>query len=431
MSEDHPNLVVLLTDQQSASMMSCTGNPHLETPGMDRLAENGTRFERAYCTNPVCVPSRTSLWTGRFPSEIGIRSNDFDHLDEVPERITGQGLGHCLREAGYETVYGGKEHLPEMTVEDLGFRRLTDDRREGLADACVAFLEADHDRPFCLVASFINPHDICYMAIRAYERHVGETADRGDVHRRLDAALELPEGADWADCCPPLPDNHEPQAEEPGAVHEFLDQGTFRRYVREEWTEADWRRHRWAYCRLTEMVDEHVRRIVDAIEAAGPSEETAVVFLSDHGDHDGSHRLEHKNIPYEEAARVPLVVDPPGESGDGRVDRDHLASVGLDLVPTLCEYAGVAPPEHCDGRSLRGLVEGDPPPDWREYLRVESEVGEAVVSDRYKYVRYDEGRHREQLYDLNADPGEIENVIGTAEAQSIVGDLRAHLSTGE
>ena len=107
--DGRPNILFIMTDQQSAHMMSCAGNEWLKTPALDRLAASGIRFERAYASNPVCVPSRFSLQTGRMPSAIGLNWN---HPANVPQSIVEQSLGNLFSNAGYETVYGGKVHLP-------------------------------------------------------------------------------------------------------------------------------------------------------------------------------------------------------------------------------------------------------------------------------------------------------------------------------
>ena len=108
-SAERPNIVLIITDQQHAKMMSCAGNPHLKTPAMDRLAAQGVRFERAYCGNPVCVPSRFSMMTGVLPSRIGMEKNG---QAAVSEQILAHAMGNIFREQGYETAYGGKVHLP-------------------------------------------------------------------------------------------------------------------------------------------------------------------------------------------------------------------------------------------------------------------------------------------------------------------------------
>jgi choline-sulfatase len=429
-----PNLLFIFTDQQSARMMSCAGNRYVHTPAMDRLAAQGVRFQRAYCTNPMCTPSRFSLMTGRMPHEIGLRNNDHRHIDAIPESILGQGLGWLLRRSGYETAYGGKVHLPKMTPEALGFDVLTADEREGLAETCARFVSQRRQRPFFLAASFINPHDICYMAIRDFAETDQERRllERGAAEiAALDAALQLPEGVSeegfFADYCPPLPENFAIQRDEPEAIPIMQARSPFKQKARAQYDERRWRLHRWAYGRLTERVDAQIGQVLAALEASGQAENTLVVFTSDHGDMDAAHRMEHKTAFYEEAAHVPLIIAWPGVTPAGGVDA-HLVSNGLDLLPTFCDYAGAETPGDVDGRSLRPLAEGKTPPDWRTALPVESEIGRMIVTGRYKYMVYDEGKHHEQLIDLVADPGETRNAARDPEQRDRLRSLRTLLA---
>lgn len=429
-----PNILFIFTDQQSAPMMSCAGNRYLHTPAMDSLADQGVRFQRAYCTNPMCTPSRFSLMTGRMASEIALRNNQPASIPSIPRHILQNGLGWLLRKAGYETAYGGKVHLPKMSPQDLGFEYICEDERDGLADACARFISQKRDDPFFLVASFINPHDICYMAIRDFaetesERRLIETG--AAELAALDAALRLPAGVDedafFADHCPPLPANYAIQIDEPEAVRLMQARSPFKRKAREQYDERRWRLHRWAYCRLTERVDRQIGRVLAALRASGQVENTLVVFTSDHGDMDAAHRMEHKTVFYEEAARIPLILAWPGVTVARGVDA-HLVSNGLDLLPTLCDYAGAETPADVAGVSLRPLAEGNPPQSWRAALPVESEIGRMIVTDRYKYMMYDEGMHREQLIDLVADPGETRNAAVDPAQQNRLPSLRTLLA---
>jgi len=434
---DRLNVLLLITDQQHAGMMSCTGNPHLATPALDGLAANGTRFERAYAANPVCVPSRFSMMTGRMPSDVAMRSNSgLPGRKPVPKAILDQAMGHLFRCAGYETVFGGKTHWPRgMTVDTIGFAPLTPDQRDGLADAAAAFLKRKHEKPFLLVTSFINPHDICYMAIDAHAEATGSkrlyphsTTERA----RLAEALTPPPGVSTdafvTSHCPPLPANHAVPQREPECVDTLVNRRAFRRYARDHWPAEAWRRHRWAYGRLTERVDAQIGRVLDALREAGLEEHTLVVFLSDHGDMDSAHRLEHKSVLYEEACRVPFLVSLKGAVPPGRVDETHLVSTGLDLLPTVCDFAGIAPPEGLRGRSVRPLVEGREPVDWRDAIVVECQVGRMLRTDRYKYNVYEDGAHREQLIDLDEDPGEMVNLAADPSREDVLEDHRRRLA---
>lgn len=432
---ERPNILFIFTDQQSANMLSVAGNRTVNTPAMDSIAARGVQFRRAYCANPMCVPSRFSLMTGRLPSEIGLCNNTDKHIGFIPDHIKQNGLGWLLRRAGYETAYGGKVHLPKgLTPEDLGFDTISSDERDGLADACADFLTQPHDQPFFLVASFINPHDICYMAIRDFAESDGEKRllERGQVElQELDTALRLPEGVSESEFfawhCPPLPANFEIQTDEPEAISLMQARSPFKRKAREHYDEARWRLHCWAYARLTERVDAQIGRVLQALEDSGHAENTLVVFTSDHGDMDASHRMEHKTAFYEEASRIPLLVAAPGMQHVGLVDT-HLVSNGLDLLPTLCDYAGAASPEDVQGFSLHPLIEGQTVENWRTALPVESEIGRMIVTERYKYMLYDEGANREQLIDLLTDPGEMRNAAGDPQSQAMLEYLRSEFN---
>jgi len=413
--DERPNIVLICTDQQSRHMMSCAGNDYVRTPAMDSLAEVGTRFTKAYCSNPVCVPSRFSLFTGRMPSEIKLRGNGPVGVPEIDPEIKQTGLGWALRQGGYDAIYAGKQHLPKMQAEDLGFDILTSDERDELAEVTSDFVSRSHDKPYCLVASFINPHDICYMAIR--EHAVGDT-QQGIMSRatvpltELDAAMAtaegIPEDEFFATHCPPVPPNFDPQEDEPEAVRSLLEQRQFRIHARTAWDEKKWRMHRWAYARLTERVDGQISQLLDTLRESPDRDNTVIIFTSDHGDHDSSHRMEHKTAPYEEAAGIPLIICQP-DAPQGVTDETHLASNGLDLYPTVCDYAGIEVPAHITGMSLRPVVEGGDLPRPREYVKVESEIGIMIRTDRLKYLRCYEGERAEQLYDLHNDPYETRN----------------------
>jgi len=423
-----PNIIFIFTDQQSATMMSCTGNRWLKTPAMDYIAENGIRFERAYTTNPVCVPARIGMMTGRFPGDFShakgpVRTNRGGlSVTSVSEEVKQTTIAAFLKKAGYELAYGGKTHLPKaLHPKTLGFNFLTRNERDELADSCARYIKQKHDKPYYLVASFINPHDICYMALRErfdFNNCGAKPGVRYQLEeRRLIEAMKLPDGVGEKEFlnkhCPPLPRNFEPQTDEPEAVKALLSKecnGVFRKYAREKYRDNDWRLHRWAYCQLTEMVDRQIQVILDALKESGQEENTIVIFSSDHGDMDSSHRLEHKTALYEESANVPFTAMWKGHISAGRVDDTHLVSTGLDLLPTVCDFAGIKGVADPRGRSLRPLMEGKRV-DWRKTLGVESQIGRMVVSeDKFKYIKYDIAGIEEQLLNLNDTPLEAAHV---------------------
>ncbi len=416
--QNRPNILFIMTDQQQAGMMSCTGNKWLKTPAMDRLAASGVRFERAFASNPVCVPSRFSLQIGLMPSAIGMGQNEDSEQAAVTEAMVQQSLGRLFHEADYETVYGGKVHLPSKMkgIANLGYRNLTSNRRQGLADVCAEFLKGRHEKPFLLFASFINPHDICYMAINDFNRSQQKAPINNEDSKICEAVLDrVRKAGDIGDFveknCPSLPANHAVPDREPECITlNYLNVRPFRAYIRKNWSENQWRLHRWAYCRLTEMVDKEIGIVLDALREARLENNTLVVFTSDHGDMDSAHKMEHKSVLYEEAVRIPFIMSYKGRIPAGVVDDTHLVSNGLDLLPTLCDYAGIKTPEGLPGRSLRPLAEGKDAEQWRDFVVTESQDGRMVRTKRFKYCIYDSGSHREQLIDIENDPSEMENL---------------------
>ena len=442
MSTQRPNILLLITDQQSHHMMSCAGNSYLTTPAIDSLAERGTRISRSYCSNPVCMPSRFSMFTGRMPTEVNLRYNQNKDTIALPDAELPHTLGHLLRDAGYACYYGGKQHIPaKLNAERIGFEYFSNDECMALAEESARIIQQDHEQPWFVVSSLINPHDICYQAIRSFATM---EFDRGLVERgkreiaALDKALQLPEGVTeeefFETYCPPLPDNFEVQSDEPSMIHDLIAERDFRLGAREQWTERDWRLHRWAYHRLTETVDREIGVILDALEASGQLDNTLVLFTSDHGDHSASHRLEHKTVFYDEAARVPLIAQLPGQIPAGVVNETDYANTGLDLLPTICDYAGVTVPEHCRGASLRPVLEDAQAV--RDGVYAENQISYMWVSGDYKYVEYDRGENRIQLYDMKNDPGETRNEaaehpeIVAAFQERLHQEQRAHAAAG-
>ena len=416
-----PNILFIIADQVQADGLSCAGDLYVKTPALDSLAATGARFALAYCADPVCEPSRFSMFTGMLPSRVRLERNEDN---EVAEKIVMPGLlansmGQLFRRAGYETVYGGKVHLP-MTPEAAGFRYIEKDEGPKLAETCAKFLRAPHHRPFLLVASFINPHDICFMAI-SEAQHPGTIKGPKPLMEavKLPAGMKPPEfAAEW----PPLPANFAIPEGEPENILSG-DPRAFRLYAREHFTANDWRLHRWAYARLTELVDGQVGQVLSALRETGLETNTLVVFVSDHGDMDASHHLEHKSVFYDEAARVPFIVSWTGVTKPGLVDREHLVSSGLDLIPTLCDFAGIETPAPLKGRSVRGLAQGMTT-TWPDSVVAENGSSRMVRSARYKYVVYSGGARREMLTDMVNDPGELKNLASYPAFAAVLEDHR-------
>lgn len=411
---EKPNILIIITDQQNAKMMGAAGNKWLKTPNMDKLANKGLRFEKAYVTNPVCSPSRFSLFTGQYPSAIDMRHNASKLDIAALQEIIPKAMGNAFTKAGYETFYGGKSHLPgaKKEVKPYGFETfISKDERDELAAESVELLtNRTSDKPFLLALNFINPHDICYEAIRQFPPNNRPPAE---VPVPLLEAIAIPDsiGEDdfMAKYVPPLPANFEPTSDEPSAIYDLKELHSFTIDAREHWTEKDWRMHRYAYHRLTERVDVQIGMVLDALEASPFADNTIVVFTSDHGEMSASHRLEHKTVFYEESANVPLVVWYKGMANGQSVDKENIISTGLDLYPTLCDLAGISSPDHLPGLSFAPLLKNKKSDyNSRKYLFMENELGFMIRRDNLKFTLYDKGD--EMLIDLEQDPGEMVNL---------------------
>ncbi len=426
-----PNILFILTDQQSAGAMSCVGNKDVKTPAIDSIAKNGVIFERVYCSQPLCCPARTSMLTGKWPHEINIQTNN-DYGTQL-NKISALFIGRIMTNAGYDCAHIGKWHFPVSperkdihgfdTVEYAKFNGVD----EQMSQSCVDFIKKNRKRPFFLVASFVNPHDICEWAR-------GDKLPNGDI----------PDAPDEKDC-PPLPANFEIPKDEPEILR-YVQRSDKVVYPVVGWKPAKWRQYRWAYYRLIELVDKRIGIILDAVHKAGLEENTLIIFSSDHGDGCGAHRWNQKQILYEEVVRVPFIVSLKGVTKAGSKDREYLISNCIDLMPTICDYADIGKPQGLVGQSVRPIAEGNKPKNWRSFVVSETAFssnvggdklmivngnrikGRMLRSNRYKYIAYSEGSIREQLFDIDKDSGEMTNLAYNPRYKTVLNEHRLLLA---
>lgn len=421
--KQRPNILFIMTDQQFADAMSCRmGDEYMHTPSMDSLAKSGTVFTRAYVPNPLCMPARNSIFTGKYPHQTGVTRNSRGGMD--PTKFTC--MGTHFRNAGYRTAYFGKWHLVfnAKKVEQHGFEKTSDIKRvrfwdTQIASSAIEFLSREHKDPFMAVVSFHNPHDACELAR-------GQTLPGGPIG-----------DAPPPEKCPPAPANLAPPQGEPDGMT-LLRQGyhASRMFPVGEFSVDRWRQHRWGYYRLVEKVDRELGLVLNALRKSGHEDNTLVVFTSDHGECAGAHRFNQKTVFYDESARVPLIVSWKGVTKAG--SSDLLVNTGVDIIPTLCDFAGVTLPDEFTGRSLRPISTGQNPPSWRNHIVVQNDMSQAgtvkdflprmqgrmVRTDRYKYCVYEYGTQRESLVDMNKDPLESKNLAGLKEYQDVLGEHR-------
>ena len=401
--QEKPNIIYIMTDQQGAEVMSCAGNADLYTPNMDMLASRGIRFTNAYCAMPLSGPSRAAMFTGYMPSQIGMIENEMP----MPDSLRANTLGMLVSEEGYECVYAGKWHVNTLSIPDgeFGFRKIKDNGDIELAESCVQYLrERDKNAPFFMVASFINPHNIC-----EYAR--GQNTPHATI---VEPVLEE---------CPNIPENFAVMPYD-ASVLRFEQSQNYRLYPTTSYSPDDWRRYRNAYYRLTEAVDAEIGKILSEIDRQGLWDNTIIIFASDHGDGNGAHQWNQKTALYEEVAGVPLIVCIPGGKNAGTTS-DALVNIGVDLMPSICDWIGADVPSGRPGKSFREAAEEGA--EGQEFIITETNfnqtagtLGWMVRTPKYKYVLYDKGQYREQLFNMEIDRDEMRNLAVEEKYQDIL-----------
>lgn len=393
-AKELPNIIYIVTDQQTASAMSCVGNTDVHTPNIDRLAQAGVLFTNAYCSAPLSGPSRASMFTGHTSHEIGLARNNVP----MPDSLRATTLGVLMQHAGYECAYAGKWHVHTASIPDreFGFSVLHPHTDHGLAEASVAFLEREHTRPFFLVVGFDNPHNIC-----EYAR--GQNLPYGNLP-------ELSQD-EWPGL--PLNFSRHPYDADVITYEQSLNYST---YPTRHYSPDDWRRYRSLYFRLVEKVDAEIGKIVDIIDRRNLWKNTVIIFTSDHGDGVGAHQWNQKSALYEEVVNIPLIVTLPGKKNAGK-EMPQLVNAGVDFFASVCDWADIPLPGGLYGVSFKSLVESaDPEQAHQPYVVIETTFdkgitrGWALRTPRYKYVLYDKGNYREQLYNMEDDRGEMRNL---------------------
>ena len=407
------NILIIYTDQQHIDTIAAGGCPYVRTPALDRIKRSGVSFTQSYSANPVCSPARSAVFTGRTSCEACV------HVNGRPIRSGIPNLGQWFSEnTDYETFYAGKWHLPRTYTSDIpgfevintgigGFGYLCD---TAMSRACEGFIRnRSKSKPFLLTASFMQPHDICEW-LRLNMNNPGEL-------RYPELAGELPE----------LPENFEFDQSEPESTRK-------RRLGNEpfkgNWDKEQWRYYRWSYYRHIEHLDAEIGRILKALEDRNYIKDTLVVMTADHGEGMGHHQMVRKSSFYNEASRVPLMFSWPGHVAENKTDRVHLAS-GMDIMPTLCDYAGIKPPAKMRGVSLRPILEGGSSAS-RDCVVTEgnTNTGRMLRTRDFKYIKYMDDPV-EQLFDMKNDPGETRNIAASSRYSAELAEHRKLLAAHE
>ena len=436
-----PNVIFILTDDQRYDALGFL-NPIIDTPNMDRLADEGVHFRNAFVTTALCSPSRASILTGQYMHNHGVVDNNSSPGDGAvffPE---------FLRRGGYSTAFIGKWHMGDRAtastalgspqpgfdhwvsfagqgeyypntlngkVHQLNINGSQVDQKgyitDELTDYALDWLNSrSDDAPFFMYLS----HKAVHANFSPAERHRTQYSDR---------VMPVPESQ---------ADNAANYAGKPLWV----------RNQRNSWHGVDFPYHNaqfdaqaylLQYFRTLSAVDDSLGRLLDWLEASGQADNTLIMLMGDNGFMFGEHGLIDKRAAYEESMRVPLLARGPGLAANLVVDE---IVANIDIAPTILEVAGVAREGSFDGRSLYRLARGEAVKGWREELLYEyywefnfpsTPTTFALRTDDYKFVQYHGVWDVEELYDLREDPKEMRNLIHDPNYLPMIADLRARL----
>jgi choline-sulfatase len=458
-----PNILVVMADQHRADVLGCAGDASAQTPVLDSLAADGVRFSRTTCQGPLCMPARASFLTERYVRDHGVYTNWAEVATGQPTYL------HALREAGYHTVMLGKAHL---TREDEPGDWHVDELSHHLAERGFAEIHETGDK-FGVKNNQYTDHLQSLGLLEAYAQHIHDRAYQGERESGRGATKRIPMwdstpsplplesyvdtwhgelAADWIgdyDRDQPFfafvgfPGPHDPWDAPAEAVARYdgvdmtMPASTRRpdvdgtgRYGRllsaflklsdtETMTDDSIRAMRRAYSADVSVIDDAVGRILGALDARGMRDDTWVIYTSDHGEMGGNHGMMSKCVLYEQAVRVPLIVQPPGGCEPRVVDAlvEH-----LDVPATVRAIAGAPALDGSDGRSLLGYLGGDDP-EPREVSVSENWAFASFETDRYKVVVDEDALAPCQLFDLVDDPTEDANRVADPECASVLDEL--------
>lgn len=443
-SADRPNFVFVLVDDLRWDELGCTGHAFSRTPNIDRIANEGARFRNAFCTTPLCSPSRANLLTGLYTHRHGIldntnRSEQSHQLDTFPK---------MLHEGGYETAYVGKWHMGNDDSARPGFDHWVGLKGQGTSFDPVINENGTHTENTGHTTDVLNAKAVEFVARKREKPFCLYLAHKG-LHPELvqhdDGSITDPKAAKFLpairhknlytnDAIPRRLNTIADINGKPALQREVKDLPAL---SRETGTIDETVRDR---LRMLAAVDDGVGMLFTALEKAGTLDDTVIIFTSDHGYWYGEHGLSvERRLAYEEGLRIPLLVRHPGMTKAGQLI-DEMA-LTIDLAPTALDLASVKTDINFDGRSLAPLLLGERPADWRDSFLIEYNTDtvfprifkmgyQAIRTNEWKLIRYKDLEGMDELYDLIADPYEMKNVISDPESKAIIGKLESELDAG-
>ncbi|MDF2924197.1 MAG: sulfatase [Paenibacillaceae bacterium] len=452
-NQERPNILFIMSDDHAAHAMSCYGSLINATPNLDRIANEGIRFDNCHCTNSICSPSRAAILTGTYNHINGVRtlSDRFDGSQQTMPKL--------LQQYGYQTAILGKWHLGHGAESDpTGFdywsvlpeqgdyidplfiemgenKRYSGYATEIITDLSIDWLEnRDREKPFFLMCHHKAPH-------RPW------IPDQKHAHLYED--VDIPEPATFND-------DYANRAQAASAALMRIDRDLNKTDLKVDPPEGlseselkSWKYQRYIkdYLRCVASVDDNVGRLLDYLEASGLTENTMVIYTSDQGFFLGDHGWYDKRFMYEESIKMPFIVRYPGHIEAGAAAKQM--ALNVDFAPTFLDYAGVEIPADIQGRSLRPILEGAPPSDWRTsmYYRYWMHVSNhhvyahyGIRTEQYKLIYYyadplgtaaalaEPIAPEWELFDLRKDPNELINVYSDPDYENVVTYLKQELN---
>lgn len=423
-----PNIVFFFTDDQTISTVGCYGNPVVKTPNIDRLARQGTRFQQAFVSHPICWASRASILSGMSARSYRTPGNEETARPDAVETL----YTDLLHQADYRTGHYGKWHAKtpkgwknsdhfdefEFINRNPFYKKMPDGslrhETELIVDRGIEFIKSQpKGKPFALNLWF----NACHAEDGDRRPGVGHFA----WPRAVDGMYE--------DTYIGPPRLNDPKIFED--LPDFLQTSITRERYFWRWnTQEKYQTNMRAYYRMVSGIDGAIGRFLKALEEAGLVDNTIVVYSADNGYHMANRGLAGKWSHFEESIQVPLIIADPRVAPAKRGVVSDAMALNLDLPATFLDWAGVKVPERYDGRSLKPIVSGGVPSDWRqetfhEHFAVRNRIPayEGVRDGKYKYVRYIDHDY-EFLHDLKADPDELVNLAKEPKMAEILKDMR-------
>ena len=471
------NIVYIMTDDHTAQMMSCYGSHFIQTPNLDRIARDGVRFTNSFVANSLSGPSRACMITGKHSHANGFTDNTtcvFDGSQQTMPKL--------LQQAGYQTAIVGKWHLESLPtgfdyweiVPGQGdyynpdFITMNNDtiQRHGyltniISDMSIDWMEnqRDKEKPFCLFIhhkaihrnwlpeiKYLHEYEDSTYALpeNFYDDYAGRpaaAAQEMSIYKDMDLIYDLKmDGKDKTSRLKETYEKYVGRMDEADrkAFDAFYDSIAADFYAKKltgkELAEWKYQRYMRDYSKVVKSLDDNVGRVLDYLEEKGMLDNTLVVYTSDQGFYMGEHGWFDKRFMYEESMHTPLIMHLP-KGYDKRGDIPQMVQ-NIDYAPTFLELAGAPIPDDIQGVSLVPLLRGEQPADWRTSLyyhfyeypaehSVKRHYG--VRTDRYKLIHFYNDIDQWELYDLQADPHEMNNIYGKPGTEETTKELMKEL----